>query len=433
MSDKLRIGLLTTWNTRCGIAEYSRYIAKELRRHEDEVELVVFGSHNYGDHKVREDEDFVVPVFDVPIWSNGSWQFDPQPILDADLDVLHVQYQMLFYNMAVLTDLLQRFPGVKAITYHDNDFFPEFPYELFDLRYTHREGVGLGESTVIPHGVEDRPPVVKTFGMGRSRDDLIKLVCDRNGWEFEKHYGRKDREWMEADELYAWLRDSDAIVLWYDEAKGAGSSGAVRIAVSTRRFVVCNSTTWFRDMPRSGPNWKKVDTPAELEAVLREQLGNEFVDRDSWRRITDRHLADYREALGRRAPRVQGARDVAVLAFADELIASPELLRAYGEAFDGADEITLVIHAPGTDPDALGERLGPLVEAVGLDGDDAADLLAMPTPATPEHEAILARGVDAVLSRREVAGRLGELPRFDEHGLDALRGLAESRWSRLPA
>jgi hypothetical protein len=186
-------------------------------------------------------------------------------------------------------------------------------------------------------------------------------------------------------------------------------------------------------MPRSGPNFVKVDTPEELEASLREQLGNEFVARDSWRRITDRHLADYREVLGRRAPRVEGARDVAVLAFADELEQAPELLRAYGATFDGADEVTLVIHAPGTDPDALGERLGPVVEAVGLDGEDAADLMAMATPATPEHESRLARGLDAVLTRREVVGRLGELPRFDEDGLAGLRVLAERRWAQATA
>src|SRR3954454_737174 len=267
MAQTLRIGLLTTWNTRCGIAEYSRYIARELQAHDD-IELVVFGSHNYGDRKVREDEDFVAPVFDVPIWANGSWAFDPRPILDADLDVLHVQYQQAFYNIPVLTDLLRRFPGVKALTYHDNDFFPNFPHDSFDLRYTHREGVGLGECVVIPHGVEDRRPVVKTFGLGRSRDDIIQAVCDRNGWDFQKYFGGLEKKWLEADDMYRWLRDSDAIVLWYDEAPGAGSSGAVRIAISTRRWVVCNDTTWFHDLPRRGPNFAKVDTPDNLEASL---------------------------------------------------------------------------------------------------------------------------------------------------------------------
>jgi hypothetical protein len=365
----------------------------------------------------------------VPIWSNGSWAFDPQPILDADLDVLHVQYQQAFYNMPVLTDLLTRFGGVKAVTYHDNDFFPNFPYEEFDVRYTHREGVGLGECVVIPHGVEDRRPVVKTFGLGRSRDDIIRAVCDRNGWEFRKYFGGLEKKWLDAEDLYTWLRDSDAIVLWYDEAKGAGSSGAVRIAISTRRWVVCNSTTWFHDLPRSGPNFAKVDTPAELEASLREKLGNEFVARDSWTVIADRHIADYRAALGRPGKRVDGARDVAVLAFAEELMQFPEMLRAYGDTFTGDDAATLVIHAPEDDVEALGAQLAPVVDAAGLAGDDAADLLAVPSTPTPEHMAYLARGVDAVLSRRPAPGRLAQLPRFDDSALPDLRRHAEGLWA----
>ena len=44
-----------------------------------------------------------------------------------------------------------------------------------------------------------------------------------------------------------------------------------------------------------------------------------------------------------------GAREFAVLAFADELVERPELLAAYGERFGGADDATLVIYAPGWD------------------------------------------------------------------------------------
>jgi hypothetical protein len=111
-------------------------------------------------------------------------------------------------------------------------------------------------------------------------------------------------------------------------------------------------------------------------------------------------------ALERAAARagLEDARRVAILAFADELVADPSLLRAYGEAVSGADDATLVIVT--ADPDALVAA----VAAAGLDGDGSADLLAVEAAST---------GVDAVFSRREHRG----LPRYDETSLDGLRAL----------
>jgi hypothetical protein len=111
-------------------------------------------------------------------------------------------------------------------------------------------------------------------------------------------------------------------------------------------------------------------------------------------------------ALERAAGRagLEDARRVAILAFADELIADPSLLRAYGSVISGADDATLVIVT--ADPGAL----LPAVAAAGLDDDGSADLLAV--EAAPA-------GVDAVFSRREHGG----LPRYDETSLDGLRVL----------
>jgi hypothetical protein len=111
-------------------------------------------------------------------------------------------------------------------------------------------------------------------------------------------------------------------------------------------------------------------------------------------------------ALERAAARagLEDARRVAILAFADELIADPALLRAYGSVVSGADDATLVIVT--ADPGAL----VPAVAAAGLDDDGSADLLAV--EAAPA-------GVDAVFSRREHGG----LPRYDETSLDGLRAL----------
>ncbi|HEY1597326.1 MAG TPA: hypothetical protein VGF74_18145 [Thermoleophilaceae bacterium] len=415
MTDRIKLGLLTTWNTRCGIAEYSRYIVEQMQKRDD-VDVTVLGSINYGDYKLREDEDFVVPVFEMALWANGRNDLLVDKILEQDLDVLHVQYQMLFYNPPLFEELLRRFPGRKVITYHDNDFPPSFPAGLFDFRYTHRLGVGMGECVEIAHGLENRPPVVKTFGRGRSRADIIGAICERNGWQFETFFGGTSKAWLETPDLHRWLRDSDAVALWYDEAERAGSSGAVRIAISTRRFVVCNSTTWFNEIPDSGPNFVKVDTSDEFERALQQQLGNDFIDRDSWERIAERHVTDYRTLLGRKRP-IEDARDFAVVAFADELIAEPELLAGWGRAFGGDDPVTLVIRASDADSAALASA----VERVGLDSNSDADMLAM--DADP---ARLAEGATAVYTRRTLTGVFAEMPAFDEGGLGSLRAVIES-------
>jgi hypothetical protein len=111
-------------------------------------------------------------------------------------------------------------------------------------------------------------------------------------------------------------------------------------------------------------------------------------------------------SLARAAARagLEQAKNVAVLAFSDELVADPALLEAYGAAISGRDDMTLVIVT--SDPEPLVE----LVAAAGLDGEDTADLIAVSVPPP---------GVAALLSRREHGG----LPRYDETSVAELREL----------
>ncbi|HEX3978514.1 MAG TPA: glycosyltransferase [Solirubrobacteraceae bacterium] len=110
---------------------------------------------------------------------------------------------------------------------------------------------------------------------------------------------------------------------------------------------------------------------------------------------------------------IDGARSRAVLAFADELVQEPSLLAAWSDAFDGSDDVTLVIYAPHWSPERAGESLGPAVAQAGLDGDDAADLLALATPATVALEASLARGASAILTGHSPRPPFAALPRVD--------------------
>jgi anaerobic selenocysteine-containing dehydrogenase len=302
----LRVGLLTTWNTRCGIAEYSRHLAAALRRQGD-VEVTVFGSRNFGERAVAPYEEWAVPVFDVQIWHpRHRFDLDVEAILAHELDVLHVQYSNLFYDRGRLIELMRSFPWVTALTYHDKGGALAFPYELPDLLYAHREDVGVGPRRLIPQGIDLRRPVVKTFGLGRSRLDVIAAVCERGGWDFQHSFG-EDR-WLESEELFAWLRDCDAIVLWYDEDLGSGGSAGAPLAIGTRRPVFVNDTEWFRDLPERTSNLRKLHRPAELEAALRELFANPYAEERTWDRVAGILLADYRAALAGSRSRTRSSR-----------------------------------------------------------------------------------------------------------------------------
>jgi glycosyltransferase involved in cell wall biosynthesis len=159
------------------------------------------------------------------------------------------------------------------------------------------------------------------------------------------------------------------------------------------------------------PMW--MGTGARAAARIRELL--------SPASVTERLLDCYGRLMAARVAAIEGARGTAVLAFADEIVDDPSLLRAWATEFTGADDITLVIHAPGWCAEDVERKLVPLVAQAGLDADDAGDLLAYPIPPSTTVNAHLAAGVRAVLSRCPQPAPFDTVPTVDETSLAALR------------
>ncbi|MGA2757761.1 MAG: methyltransferase domain-containing protein [Solirubrobacteraceae bacterium] len=297
----MKVGMLTSWNTQCGIAEYSRALVEALASH-DEIELVVLGSRNYDERALAPDEDYVVACFDVAHWNRyGHDELDVERILALGLDVLHVQFQLGLYNLPRLLELLERFEGASVITWHDNWVPRELELHRFDAAITHRLGVGPTDN-VISFGVRNVPAIVRTFGLGRTREEIIAPICERNGWTFESAasseapYG--GQRWVPWRELHDWLRGADAIVLWYAENELVGSSQAAHTALATRRPLVVTDTTWFADLPaRPGRIHKIADDPAALEATLHELLDDPLIAAADWQLVAARHLDCYQRAI----------------------------------------------------------------------------------------------------------------------------------------
>lgn len=323
----MRVGLLSTWNTRCGIAEYSRHLVEAMRR-QPGVEVTVFGSRNFGDRDVTPYEDWARPSFDVQMWHpDHQLGLDVDAILASGVEVLHVQYSNLFYNRHALVSLLRRFPGVTAVTYHDKHVSAAFPYRMADLLYAHREDVGIGPRKLIPQGIDLRAPVIKTFGLGKSRADLIGEICERNGWVFHSSFG--ENRWLASEELFDWLRDCDAIVLWYDEDRSSGGSAGAPLAIGTRRPVYVNDTEWFRDLPDATATLRKVRTLEELEQALRERFHDEYAEPRTWERVAATLIADYEQALARRGTDAEHPHDTLRAAAFAELDFKPYSLAKY--------------------------------------------------------------------------------------------------------
>jgi hypothetical protein len=95
---------------------------------------------------------------------------------------------------------------------------------------------------------------------------------------------------------------------------------------------------------------------------------------------------------------------VTALAFAEEIIADATLLRAWARAFDGRADATLVIHTLAEHAEALVAA----VTALGLEGEDGPDLLAI------EADAALAGSVDAIFSRLDLGDDAFSAPRYDD-------------------
>jgi hypothetical protein len=296
----VRVGILTSWRVPCGIYQHSARLADALHviGHEP---VILAGRADEGRSYAEESEHEVHDVAQIGLWrDDGCYSLDTDRILSLELDVLHVQFENMLFNQEPLEDLARRFPGPTAITYHDSCLRPDFPHGAFDLRFSHRENVGAGPIEVIPFGIEDRPPVVRTFGLGRTRSDLLRPLCERNGWIFETVATHEPirgggQEWRTHQELIAWLRGADVIVLWYDDNAMAGSSQAVRTAMAARRPVFTNDVKWFEDLPPETRGYRKLSSLEELESVLGFAFDDPYRQASSWthvaRLLVDRYQA----------------------------------------------------------------------------------------------------------------------------------------------
>jgi SAM-dependent methyltransferase len=231
---------------------------------------------------------------------------------------------------------------------------------------------------------------------------------------------------------------------------------------------VAFDATWWNVVvdPDSGA-WQIIDEewdlggPLPLDAVVRRTLQhfakrNELQLPDPWPRVTPGDFAAYvlekagmgldperRElletledelmvALGPKPVERLRVDRAHVLALAEEAIAEPGLLAAYGDRFGADDPVTLVLYEPAPAAADVAERLEEALRTAGLD-EGGPDLVLVAPPTAVE-------GADAAVAATMI-GMLGDvapaqeafagLPRFTTDRVDALAELV-GRWTGSP-
>ncbi|MEM5771012.1 MAG: glycosyltransferase, partial [Bacillota bacterium] len=93
IQDKPQVALVTTWNHKCGIAEYSRLLYEAMRNY---VDFTIYP--NYGVELIRRDEDFVGQR----VWDSAlsGDLLRLTEVLDQNLcTVVHFQFHMVYFNL----------------------------------------------------------------------------------------------------------------------------------------------------------------------------------------------------------------------------------------------------------------------------------------------------------------------------------------------
>lgn len=325
----VRVGLVTTWNSRCGIAEYSKYMLGQL---DETLDVVVLAPKE--EEKVSLDERFVKRVWE------GSKVHEqlPQAVQHAGLEALVVNFHPSFFSSSSLKKMLQVLEGLDIpvfIVFHNTkdsvDMLQGMTKELASAERLLVHGVddlnrlkdmGLAANAAFfPHGVntlsgmeqiesENMPEdfldhrviassgflmahkgileLIEAFAILKEHDDDLRLLlvnslypgqasleyydecCKQiraKGLEKEVHL---IPDFLEIEECLWLLQHAELIVYPYLDTPES-SSASVRMGLAANRPVACTPLQIFDDV-RACVQHLPGHAPSEIAAGIRELL-----------------------------------------------------------------------------------------------------------------------------------------------------------------
>ncbi|MFG6665193.1 glycosyltransferase [Sulfitobacter sp. 916] len=302
-----RIGWISTFNTRCGIATYSEH----LLDHMPNDDIIVLAPDS--DNTVQPDESLPYPV--VRCWSEGQDDLErlTAQINAANPDVLVVQFNYAFFEMSQLGGLLdaQRTAGRRVVVmlHGSNDARAPADRQLRQITsalqgcdrllvhtlsdMSRLRDMGIEENvTLVPHGIlapvkpealpaRTGPIVLGSYGFflpGKGLVDLIDVVAilRRRGYDIELRMINAEypqpisraeielaqsrvsdhqiesavhinTEFTSDTVAMAALQDCDLIVFPY-QSSAESASGAVRYGLASGRPVAVTPLEIFSDV-----------------------------------------------------------------------------------------------------------------------------------------------------------------------------------------
>ncbi len=300
----INVGWITTWNIRCGIAEYSRMFLHPLieEKINDKISITIMAPEN--DCIEHEDEEYVM----------RCWKRYHESVADVSevaiskgLDVVVIQFHFAFFPLPSLERLIKklRSRGIRIYIFmHAVEDLPNgislssikpglkaadriFCHSVNDLNIFKRWGL-VDNVTLFPHGVPDftpdkepEPDLIAFFGFlmphkGISQllnafkklideGENIRLLLSSSiypaigSWDEMhktaalieklgiKHLVEWHREFQPLEKCLSMLSRAKLIVLPY-QYSGESSSAAVRTALASHRPVLCTPLSIFDDV-----------------------------------------------------------------------------------------------------------------------------------------------------------------------------------------
>jgi glycosyltransferase involved in cell wall biosynthesis len=211
IGSNIKVGVVSTWNTRCGIAEYTRYLLEPLSRRS---KFTVFANRINPNELIHSDERNVI----------RCWSMDSDDLNDLYgeikremLDVVHIQYNFGFFKLKAMFKLIKKLKedDIRTIvTFHSTLAFQDTvgkqikQYEIknglksIDQVWVHTDRdvrnlsiQGISENVVlIPHGLKmfqerkkclvrgemeeilARPNIIATFGFFLPQKGIRELI-----------------------------------------------------------------------------------------------------------------------------------------------------------------------------------------------------------------------------------------------------------------
>lgn len=346
-----RIGWITTWNTRCGIATYSEHLIPNMSGN-----LTVFASHAHG--LTKKDGEGVIRC-----WSAG--ESDSLDVLNASIevacvDVLVIQFNYGFFHLETFANFLnaQISAGrVVVVTPHSTTDPAHVPHKKLiklvpALTRCHRvlvhspndmnrlKTIGLVDNVILfPHGILDfepprtiapqpeKPFVLASYGFFLPHKGLLELIdavalIRRKGMDVElrlinaeypipeskqlieqatrfinsmglSDYVTISSEYLEDQHSLTRLAEADLIVFPY-QTTSESASGAVRYGFASGKPVAVTPLSIFDDLGEAV--FRLPGTSPEQIASGLEYLIGELKSNSEYVRRTKEFAENFRES-----------------------------------------------------------------------------------------------------------------------------------------